>query len=96
MDKRSNNAAFIEKARAIHGDKYDYSKVVYQTNKTKVVITCSGHGDFAMRPDGHLWQKQGCPKCGRDRTTQASVVHGHRYMNTYNNWKAMMTRCFNK
>lgn len=55
MDKRSNTAAFIEKARAIHGDKYDYSKVVYQTNKIKVVITCPEHGDFSMRPDGHLW-----------------------------------------
>ena len=31
----SKNDKFIEKARAIHGDKYDYSKINYKTAKTK-------------------------------------------------------------
>jgi len=30
MPKKSNTKEFIEKARKIHGDKYDYSKVEYQ------------------------------------------------------------------
>ena len=31
---------FIEKAKKIHGNKYDYSKVKYIDNKTKVCIIC--------------------------------------------------------
>lgn len=37
---------FIKKARDVHGDKYDYSKVEYVNNKTKVCIVCPEHGEF--------------------------------------------------
>ena len=53
---------FIESARNIFGDKYDYSKVVYQGNKNKVCIICPEHGEFWVTPNNHL-HKQGCPKC---------------------------------
>ena len=53
---------FIQKAKAVHGDKYDYSKVEYVNIKTKVCITCSEHGDFWQSPEKHL-KGQGCPKC---------------------------------
>ncbi len=55
---------FIEKARAVHGDKYDYSKVVYKNNKTKVCIICPQHGEFWQTPNKHL-VGHGCPKCNR-------------------------------
>jgi len=55
---------FIIKARLIHGDRYDYSKIIYKNNKTKVIIICPEHGEFKQRPDQHLWQKHGCKKCG--------------------------------
>ena len=35
---------FIEKARKIHGDKYDYSKVNYVNNRVKIIIICPKHG----------------------------------------------------
>ena len=53
---------FIEKAKQVHGDKYDYSKTVYDGWTTKVCITCSKHGDFYQMPSKHL-NGQGCPKC---------------------------------
>ena len=53
---------FIEKAHKVHGDKYDYSKVIYINNKTPVIITCPIHGDFEQRPDSHL-NNRGCSKC---------------------------------
>lgn len=34
---------FIEKAKNINGDKYDYSKINYINNDTKITITCSIH-----------------------------------------------------
>ena len=39
--KQLNNEKFIKKARAIHGDKFDYSKVNYYDSKTKVIIKCT-------------------------------------------------------
>ena len=62
-NRRSTTEEFIEKAKLLHGDKYDYSKVNYVTNSIKVCITCPKHGDFLMEPGNHL-MGQGCPKCG--------------------------------
>ena len=61
--KTSNSEKFIEKAKKIHGDKYDYSKVNYITNKIKITIICPEHREFEQTPHGHLFGN-GCPKCG--------------------------------
>lgn len=77
--------SFIAKARAIHGEKYDYSKVEYVNNKTKVVIVCPEHGAFLQRPDSHLIGK-GCDKCGgtykystEEFISKARSIHGDKY-----------------
>lgn len=74
-DSVSKNSAmttadFIKKAIAVHGDKYDYSKVEYQGNK-RVHIICPIHGEFWQSPHNHLFGN-GCPKCGRQRTINLS------------------------
>ena len=67
---------FIEKAHKIHGNKYDYSKVNYINNYTKVCIICPEHGEFWMKPNNHInGQEQGCPKC--------SESHGEKFIRTY-------------
>ena len=53
---------FIMKAEFVHGDRYDYSKVDYINNRTKVNIICKEHGIFEQRPTRHLCG-DGCPKC---------------------------------
>ena len=53
---------FILKAREKHGDKYDYSKVEYVNNHTKVCIICPEHGEFWQVPNSHL-NGRGCPFC---------------------------------
>ena len=55
---------FIENARLVHGDIYEYSKVDYKYSNENVIITCKIHGDFLQRPSNHIKSKQGCPKCG--------------------------------
>ena len=60
--KRSNKDKFVEKARKIHGDKYDYSKVEYVNSRTKVCIICPMHGEFWQTPNKHL-SGEGCPGC---------------------------------
>lgn len=59
-----NTKTFIEKAKEVHGDKYDYSKVVYIDSTTKICIICPIHGEFFQRPAEHLRGK-GCTKCGQ-------------------------------
>ena len=61
---------FISRARAVHGDKFDYTQVKYQGSKEKVKILCSLHGEFDQAPEGHL-QGKGCPKCGAGRISRA-------------------------
>lgn len=57
---------FIKRAKEIHGDRYDYSKVNYINNRTKVCIICSEHGEFWQEPTTHLDNKAGCPKCSKN------------------------------
>ena len=63
--KRPSTEEFIQKAREIHGDKYDYSKVEYQGKDIKVCIICPIHGEFWQRPHNHITGRQGCPDCGK-------------------------------
>lgn len=54
---------FLERAKKAHGDRYDYSKVKYETTEKKVIIICKEHGEFLMRPRAHYADLRGCPKC---------------------------------
>ena len=68
MAKNLTTEEFILKAREIHGWKYDYSKVEYKKNSTKVCIICPEHGEFFQTPNNHL-NGEGCPKCaGKQKT----------------------------
>lgn len=63
---------FLEKATFTHGDSYSYAKTDYIYGGEKVIITCKIHGDFEQTPNAHL-SGQGCPKCGRIRSTKEST-----------------------
>lgn len=52
-----------EKAKQIHGDKYDYTDSEYVNNKTKIIIKCSLHGSYKQLFQSHI-NGTGCPKCG--------------------------------
>lgn len=85
---------FLQNARAKHGDRYDYTRVIYRGTHTPVEIICKQHGVFSQRPYAHISNKQGCPTCGdivkqqKDmcRTTslsqfisKANAVHKNKY-----------------
>lgn len=65
--KRKTREQFIIEAVSVHGNLYDYSKVVYKNNITKVCIICPIHGEFWQTPKQHL-RGQGCPLCGKKKT----------------------------
>lgn len=64
MPKKLTTPLFIEKAKEIWGEKYDYSKAIYISGLTPLIITCPEHGDFSIKPQHHL-QKSYCPECGK-------------------------------
>ena len=53
---------FIEEAKKIHGDKYDYSLVDYKNRFTTIKIICEKHGIFEQIPYAHL-KGSICYKC---------------------------------
>ena len=63
---------FIEDARAVHGELYEYSETIYHRDADKVTITCRVHGNFDQTASAHL-QGQGCPAC-RNRT-ESNLVY---------------------
>jgi len=81
---------FITRAINVHGDRYDYSKVVYINTKTKVCIICPEHGVFWQTPNGHI-RGGGCKACAiaftasiRRMSTDDFIarcinIHGYKY-----------------
>ena len=66
---------FIFKAKEVHGNKYDYSKIEYKKSKDKVCIICPEHGEFWQLPHSHLIGN-GCKKCSSSKSsiTRASTT----------------------
>jgi hypothetical protein len=65
--KRLTQEEFIQRATEVHNGKYDYSKVNYVNNTTKVCIICPKHGEFWQIPKTHK-KGVGCPQCAIDKT----------------------------
>ncbi|RTK96772.1 MAG: hypothetical protein EKK64_03020 [Neisseriaceae bacterium] len=64
ISTRLSQDEFLKRAKEIHGDKYDYSKVSYVKSDEFITVVCPIHGDFEIKPSHHCNQKQGCRKCG--------------------------------
>lgn len=54
---------FIQKAKEVHGDKYDYSKSVYAGSQSKITVICLKHGEFYPAPVDHILGKSVCRTC---------------------------------
>jgi len=85
MSSKYTTEYFIIGARKVHGNYYDYSKVVYVNCITDVIIICPIHGEFHQTPHNHLNGK-GCPICGgklklttEEFIIKAKKIHGDYY-----------------
>lgn len=84
--KKKSQEQFIEDARKVHGDYYDYSLVEYHGCFTKVKIICPKHGLFEQTPSTHL-SGSGCPVCrkskGEERVAlwlkENNILHKSQY-----------------
>lgn len=88
-NKNITTEDWIDKAKFIHGDKYNYSKVEYKKGHDKVIINCPIHGDFKQQATSHL-QGFGCPKCRneklreeRSQSTEEFITLANKKHNMY-------------
>jgi hypothetical protein len=70
---------FIVRAKAIHGDKYDYSKVNYINMNTKIIITCPKHGNFLQIPKSH-YKGHGRRKCANNNLSIIKTSNNEEFI----------------
>ena len=86
MGRKLTQEQFIKRANVLHNGRYDYSKTNYINSNTQVIIICQEHGGFLQKPNDHIHDKNGCPKCsGLKRLTteefieKANLKHNFKY-----------------
>lgn len=97
--KLKTTSEFIQEARAVHGTKYDYSKVIYMGAHDEVIIICPEHGEFLQRAGSVHLRGFGCPTCtGNKKLTtvdfikQAVNVHKTKYDYSLVNYISMQKK----
>jgi hypothetical protein len=84
MPKKITTEQFIERAKKVHGDRYDYSSSVYCGSNKLIEIICKKHGAFEQTANSHL-SGSGCSKCvglfmDKELFIQkANKVHDNKY-----------------
>lgn len=81
-------STWLRACKDFHGDKYDYSEVVYLDQKTKVQIGCPYHGYIWQTPDTH--KRAGCRYCAND---DLGGLYSERYFEIYperKSWRAIL------
>jgi len=82
---------FLERARKLHGSKYEYIQEDYSNYTSKMEMVCKKHGSFFQTPHSHISMVSGCPKCGYIKAGSSNSItwetvldlfktaHGNRY-----------------
>lgn len=90
LSKRENlSKILISQFEKEHGEKYNYSKVIYVNNITPVIIICPTHGEFKQTPNNHK-NGQGCRECGREKQASLNRSNTKEFIekaNKYHNYK---------
>ena len=76
---RRDTDAFIRATKVAHGQRFDYTRVRYVNDHTKVAIVCKIHGPFKQTPNDHL-QGAGCRKCRDEATGDRSRFTRHEFI----------------
>lgn len=99
-----NTENFIQRAREIHGDKYDYSKCTYVNAMTKMPIICPEHGEFMQCHAKHVLTGRACPACGMRKCAEGISVpfeefvrrarekHGDKFQYIQESYKNMQSK----
>ena len=90
--KRTGFDEFVERAREVHGDRFEYFEKEYVSFGEHTKIMCKKHSEvFHQNPHKHLFSQGGCPSCKLETianhhkfsqeefTGKATKVHGDKY-----------------
>ena len=94
--KKLTKEEFIENSIKIHGNKYDYSLMIYVKNDIKVKIYCNKCKEyFYQRPHDHM-SGRGCPDCRTMKTEtfieKCSTIHNNFYDYSKTIFKNLQTK----
>lgn len=90
MSKKLTTEEYVNKAKSVHGDRYDYTGVVYTGKANTVRIKCLIHGDFLQIAADHT-NGSNCPECAKklkntnkrksvsEMLDRAKEKHGNKY-----------------
>lgn len=97
MPKALTKEEFIIKSTNVHGNKFDYSKVIYKNNQTKIEIICPIHNSFYLTPGKHL-QGRGCQICSGSQLNKIEFIvrANKKHSNKYDYSKTEYFGIFNK
>lgn len=81
------NEAFIQKAKLLHNNNFEYTLCNYISYKSPIRIICKEHGEFTTLPPYHLESKSGgCQKCSYFKITnteqfisKSQKIHNYKY-----------------
>lgn len=85
---KSDWPSYLNKFRLVHGDKYEYSKVIFEGPHKAITVVCPTHGDFDVQPVNHGRVTSGCRGCSADAKIHKSAetilekfkqAHGETY-----------------
>lgn len=84
--KKLTTEEFIQKAKQVHSNRYDYSKVEYVSTHQNICIICPKHGEFWQRASHHLYGSK-CPKCRKNKPkltinqiiNRANIIHNFKF-----------------
>ncbi len=100
MKSKMSTQDFIQKAQIKHGDKYNYTKCIYDTSIKPVIIICNlCNEQFTQTPSNHLLGS-GCKLCSiqnqrlsNKKFIEMSInVHGMKYDYTKTNYVNAKTK----
>lgn len=74
---------YVARAREVHGDRYDYGKVVYVSAQDYIEIGCPDHGTFRQKARAHLLY--GCKKCGHLRNADERRLDKQKFVSLSRN-----------
>ena len=80
MKKKLTTEEFKERARQVHGDRYNYNHVDYVNAITPVTIVCLEHGSFEQQPKQHL-AGNGCPGCKAEAISKSKLKTKQKFIN---------------
>lgn len=97
---------YIEECNKIHNFKYDYNKVDYINENSKIIIICKLHGDFTQQAGSHK-QGHGCKKCADISTSNyqknnssgwsvSNWIKTSKKSKDFDNFKVYVIKCWNE